>query len=95
MGNLIEIAGFYDPEETYCAKGLLQSHGIEAIVQNEHHLTMAPWLRVALGGYRLLIISDLAEDARRILDGVGPHPEKGEFRQSHDTDASHEPTRRP
>ncbi|NOX94469.1 MAG: hypothetical protein GXP04_05045 [Alphaproteobacteria bacterium] len=70
MGNLVQVAQYFDPEEAYCAKGYLQSYGIDTIIQNEHHLTMAPWLRVALGGYRLLVFSDLEEDARQALKSV-------------------------
>ena len=54
MSTLIEVGNFYDPEEAYCAWGYLNANGVYAVIQNEYHLTSAPWLRVALGGYRLL-----------------------------------------
>lgn len=77
MSDLVQIAQFYDPEEAYCAKSYLQSHGIETFVQNDHHLTMAPWLRVALGGYRLLAIDTEAAEARKALSEVqSPQQEK-------------------
>lgn len=54
MSALTEVGNFYDPEEVYCAWGYLNANGVHAVIQNEYHLTSAPWLRVALGGYRLL-----------------------------------------
>ena len=70
MGGLIEIAHFYEPEEAYCAKGYLQSLGIETIIQNEHHLATNPMMRVALGGYPLLAASAHAEEARFALANI-------------------------
>lgn len=70
MGRLVEIAHFYDPEEAYCARGFLRSCGIETIIQNEHHLTAAPWLRIALGGYRLMTRSEFENDAREALGSI-------------------------
>lgn len=71
MAKLVEIAHFYDPEEAYCAKGYLQSNGVETILQNDHHLTMAPWMRVALGGYRLMATSDDEDAAKEALKNIG------------------------
>ncbi|PQA87494.1 hypothetical protein [Hyphococcus luteus] len=67
MGRLVEIARFYDPEEAYCARGYLRSCGIETFVQNEHHLAVAPHLRVALGGYGLFLTDALADEAKAAL----------------------------
>ena len=63
----MEIAHFYEPEEAYCAKGYLRSFGIETIIQNEHHLTVNPMMRIALGGYPLLVVAGQAEEARQAL----------------------------
>lgn len=67
MASLVEIVRFSEPEEAYCAQSYLRAQGFETIVQNEYHLTMAPWLRVALGGYPLLGLSETANDARAAL----------------------------
>lgn len=67
MGNLVEIARFYDPEEAYCAKGYLLSHGIDTLIQNDHHLTMAPWLRIALNGYGLQVMASKQNEATKLL----------------------------
>ncbi|NOX82800.1 MAG: hypothetical protein GXP06_07415 [Alphaproteobacteria bacterium] len=72
MSKLVEITRFLDPEEAYCAKGYLKSYGIDVIVQNEYHLTTAPWLRFALGGYPLLILSKFEDEARQALSEVSP-----------------------
>ena len=70
MSHLVEIAQFYDPEEAYCAQGYLRSHGIDTILQNEHHLTTNPTLRYALGGYRLLVLPKMKEGATLALNIV-------------------------
>jgi hypothetical protein len=54
MSNLVEIANFLAPEEAVCANSFLQSRGINSFLRNEHHLTVDPALRVALGGYALV-----------------------------------------
>lgn len=70
MGSLVEIARFYDPEEAYCAQGYLRSCGIDAFVQNEHHLSVNPSLRIALGGYGLLGFADMASEAKAALKAI-------------------------
>lgn len=85
MGRLVEIAAFYDPEEALCASAYLRAYGVETLLQNEHHLTMAPSLRVALGGYRVLVNSAAAKDAKRILDDVSKR-DRGEARAKSDNE---------
>ena len=72
----MEVAQFYDPAEAYCAKGYLKSFGIDTVVQNENHLSVAPSLRIALGGFRLLAISDQKDDALAALRDVGSRQSK-------------------
>lgn len=91
MGNLSTIAQFADPEETYCAKGFLHARGIDCIIQNDHHLTMAPSLRVALGGYRLMVIRSFADDAKAALDEVAAsNSDDGAAQQTQEGDDSGE-----
>ncbi|MAW78864.1 MAG: hypothetical protein CMI63_01395 [Parvularcula sp.] len=71
MGNLVEIARFYDPEEAYCARSFLLSNGIDSFVQNDHYLTAAPWMRIALQGYGLQVMASAENDARMLLDTIG------------------------
>ena len=72
MGKLVEVARFYDPEEAYCAAGYLKSYGIDALVDNEHHLTTAPWLRIALDGYGLRVRDDAFDEAKNALAKIEP-----------------------
>ncbi len=71
MGNLVEIARFYDPEEAYCAKSFLLSNGIDSFVQNDHYLTMVPWMRIALHGFGLQVMASCEDDARMLLQTIG------------------------
>ncbi|MEM8936231.1 MAG: hypothetical protein AAGC77_07480 [Pseudomonadota bacterium] len=70
MADLVEIASFFDQEEAHCARGFLLSRGIYTFFQDEHHLTVAPWLSIALGGYRLLGRPKDAEEAQRLLKAI-------------------------
>lgn len=74
MGNLVEIARFYDPEEAYCARSFLLSNGIDSFMQNDHYLTMAPWMRIALDGYGLQVTASSEGDARTLLETVSATP---------------------
>lgn len=70
MSRLVEIAHIYDPEEAFCVRAYLRSAGVYCVLQNEHHLGSAPWMRVALGGYRLLVVDDEAEDAKSLIENA-------------------------
>ena len=70
MSRLVEIATFYSPEEAYCAQGALRSGGCFTLLSNEHHLNVAPSLRVGLGGYRLLVLEEDANDIRLALKNL-------------------------
>ncbi len=70
MANLVEISHGYEPEGAYCTKAFLTAYGFHVVIQNEHHLAVNPALRVALGGYRLLIPKSEAEEAQDLLRSV-------------------------
>ena len=72
MGKLVEIAHFHDPEEAFCARSYLEAYGVPTIIQNEYHLTAAPWLRVGLGGYPLLANDRDSEIAKELLQNPEP-----------------------
>ena len=67
MSRLVEIAAFYDPEEAYCVQAAVRSGGCFSILYNEHHLGVAPTLRIGLRGFRLLVLEQDAEDVRNAL----------------------------
>ena len=68
MGHLTEIARFFDPEEAYCAKSFLESEGVPVLLQNEHHLSVDPTLRIALKGYGLFTLHEHVEEAKETLN---------------------------
>lgn len=70
MSSLVEIANIYSPEEAFCVRACLRSAGIYCVLQNEHHLSSAPWMRVALGGYRLLVLEDEADQAKSVIENA-------------------------
>ena len=65
----MEIATFYDPEEAYCAQAAVRSGGCYSILYNEHHLGVAPALRIGLEGFRLIVLEQDAADVRNALNG--------------------------
>jgi|GEM_PF-3440018 len=71
MSALTEVGSFYDPEEAYCAWGYLKANGVYSVIQNEYHLTSAPWLRVALGGYRLLAPAEEKPVVEALFSNIG------------------------
>ncbi|MEQ8179640.1 MAG: hypothetical protein RIC52_01540 [Amphiplicatus sp.] len=83
MGKLVEIHYEYDLVDAICAYSFLDSHGVYAIIQNENHLrNTASLLSVALGGYRILVHSADAEEARRLFGAA----RRGEHRLPDDFD---------
>ena len=70
MSALKEVRSFYDPEEAYCAWAYLNANGVRALIQNEYHLTSAPWLRVALGGYRLLAPAETKSEVEALFTQI-------------------------
>lgn len=73
MTDLVAIAYFFDPEEAFVAQSYLRADGVDALIQNEYHLNMAPWLRIALGGYRPLAVDETATEARAALNHIAEH----------------------
>ncbi len=63
----MEVAVFYDPEEALCAQSALQADGCVHFLHNSNHLSVAPSLRVALGGYRLLVMDEDVASVREVL----------------------------
>jgi len=87
MGNLVEIARFYEPEEAFCTSSYLQSFDIVVIIQNEYHLTIDPAMRIGLGGFRLLVSSEAATSATsHLADVLSPVQEETLMPQSHECD---------
>ncbi|MEL7486325.1 MAG: hypothetical protein AAGJ87_03795 [Pseudomonadota bacterium] len=70
MGSLKEVARFWTPTEAYCAAGYLNAFGIETQLRHDHHLTVDPALRFALGGIPILVFAEDADHARACLDEV-------------------------
>ena len=71
-----ELARFYDAAEAEVAAGFLCSQGFEVELPERHTLGAQPEMRVAFGGYRLLVADRdhfLAQDA---LKRVRKRPEQ-------------------
>ena len=67
MSGLRHIKTFSDPEEAQIAAGYLRAHGVDAMLADQDSLNTLPYLRVALGGFRILVPASHYDDARELL----------------------------
>jgi hypothetical protein len=68
------LSGHLDPEQAGMAAGLLESAGIEAVVEDANLSGVNPFLRVAISGAKLLVPAADAERAGEILRAGGLLP---------------------
>ena len=67
MAKLVTVGTFTGPIEAHLAKGRLEAEGIPAFVAHEHHI-WANWVYShALGGVKLQVASEKADQAAAIL----------------------------
>ncbi len=65
--SLVQIASYSFPPEAHIAKASLEAAEIPVFITDEHTINMQ-WLYAnAIGGIRLLVPSDYADEAREIL----------------------------
>ena len=67
MSGLVEIYSSCELSEVLCAQSYLESYNIYTLLLNEHHGTINNWFVLALGGFRLAVLSDDAADAKQLL----------------------------
>ncbi|MEQ8934703.1 MAG: hypothetical protein RIE56_02795 [Amphiplicatus sp.] len=61
------LRNFFDPEEAVVVRSLLDSEGFATSLSNEHLLSADPALRVAVGGYPLMIRPERRAAAEELL----------------------------
>lgn len=66
--ELKQVEDYTDCAEAYIAKGVLDAHGIEAVVDNSIMATLYGGI-TALGGYKLMVRSKDLDRARAVLAG--------------------------
>jgi len=64
---LITIATYTNPLEAHIVRGRLQAEGIETYVAHEHHIWANWFLSTALGGVKLQVRPEDAQQAQEIL----------------------------
>ncbi len=67
MDNLTTVGSYTQPYEAHIAQQRLRDQGIVAFLRNEHTISIDWFLSNALGGVKVLVPTDRAEEARRIL----------------------------
>ena len=78
MDRFVTIEAFTNPIEAHIAKGLLESEGIPASLESEHHVWAAWHLSQALGGVRLQVPAECASLAREVL----ARQRRGEYQEA-------------
>lgn len=72
---LTTIASFVDPTDAHILRARLEAEGIPAYVVNEHHVRLNWFQAMALGGARVQVADEDAEEARQVMAAL----ERGEF----------------
>jgi hypothetical protein len=65
---LVEIARFLDISEAQAAAASLRASDIPVFLQNEHWGQTEAYLQLAMGGFRLWVPEEEAEDARAYVE---------------------------
>lgn len=74
VDNLTTIGSYSQPYEAHLVQQRLRDHGIPAFIANEHTISINWLYSNALGGVQVMVPSDRAEEARRILaTNAGDH----------------------
>ncbi len=68
MNNQIQIAAFSFPHEAHIAKASLEAANIPALIADEYTINMDWFYSNALGGVRLYVPIEHAEDAKAIIE---------------------------
>ena len=65
---LVTIGKYFNPLEAYIAQGRLEAEGFEVIIDHEHHV-WADWpITMALGGVKLQVSAEVANEALKTLN---------------------------
>lgn len=65
--NLTHIATAYSVSEAHIIQSMLRSYGIGAEAFDLHTVNLDPGLMIALGGIRIFVASEDAEDAKTLV----------------------------
>lgn len=71
--TLVQIAAFEIPAVAHIALARLESAGIEAVLDGEHHVSMDWGISNAVGGVKLLVWAEDVQAAKRELDQPPPN----------------------
>ncbi|MEE2691206.1 MAG: hypothetical protein VX640_06680 [Pseudomonadota bacterium] len=70
MVDWVLLRNFFDPEEAVVVRSLLHSEGFATTLGNENLLNANPALRVAVGGYPLMVRPEQRASAEELLRGA-------------------------
>ncbi|MFT2010160.1 DUF2007 domain-containing protein [Pontibacter sp. 13R65] len=68
--RLVTIATFSQPTEAHILKGRLESEGIPCYLGDEHIVGAHPFYSVAVGGVKLQVEEQHAEEARELVNRI-------------------------
>jgi transposase-like protein len=83
--DLVTIRSCREPYQAHLVRSLLESHGIRASVAHEHHVGLNWLYSTALGGVKVQVSSEDAEEARSVLAAepvaAGPDDQPSEMQR--------------
>jgi hypothetical protein len=68
MHSLVTIRNYNDYTQAYMALNRLKAEGIAAFLQNEHTVSIVPYLTNAVGGIKLNVLKEDVSLALIVLD---------------------------
>lgn len=71
----VTVATYNNPVEAHISRGLMESEGIPARLESEHHVWANWQMSQALGGVRVLVPAPMVKQAREVLS----RRDNGEF----------------
>ncbi len=66
--DLVEVYRCFDPGEAHIVRSFLESRGIPCVLLDEHHNTVNWVVQVSLGGYKIAVLSNYANEAILLLN---------------------------
>lgn len=67
QGDFVRVASCFSPTEAHGLKGVLEAAGLRAVVADAQVAQAHSWMTTALGGVRVLVPAEQAEQAAEVL----------------------------
>lgn len=66
--KLVQIGRFFDPTQAHIARGILETNNVPCFLFDDNHTSTAWHLNIALGGTRLMVLSEDVDISLELLE---------------------------